>query len=250
MMTSSLSVFSVTMCRRCSTIWNSWDILLIHISTNNNWRCQGKVGTSPPTPASGGSSNVRKTYKCAPCDFENTNTAHHYGIKLRFAFKMYEETICKLSPNWICSVIIPTLIWENKAWSSSWSVSVSGISVFVEDAALFIKHWLSTMLIWKRPSSTGSSKSLQGDCQCQGECGDYGWHTVCRSTCRPGSQETVEPGAGEHGGRPRRHLGRPDHARHHNHWLQKLLESEQIIKVNTSRSNIVQHKWSQIENIG
>ena len=32
--------------------------------------------------------------------------------------------------------------------------------------------------------------------------------------------------------------------------LQKLLESEQIIKVNTSRSNIVQHKWSQIENIG
>ena len=246
MMTSSLSVFSVTMCQRCSTIWNCWDILLIHISTNNNWRCQGKVRTSPPTPASGGSSNVRKTYKCPPCDFENTNTARHYGIKLRFAFKMYEETICKLSPNWICSVIIPTLIWENKAWSSSWSVSVSGISVFVEDAALFIKHWLSTMLIWKRPSSTGSSKSLQGDCQCQGECWDYGWHTVCRSTCRPGrgqpgSQETVEPGADD---QTTPAITTTDCR------LQKLLESEQIIKVNTSRSNIVQHKWSQIENIG
>ena len=42
--------------------------------------------------------SVRGTYKCQLCDFENCNqmnTARHYGIKHRFAHKLYEEIICK-----------------------------------------------------------------------------------------------------------------------------------------------------------
>ena len=41
---------------------------------------------------------TRGTFKCPLCEFENSNqmnTARHYGIKHRFAHKMYEEILCR-----------------------------------------------------------------------------------------------------------------------------------------------------------
>ena len=42
--------------------------------------------------------NTKGAYKCPLCDFENSNqmnTARHYGIKHRFAHKLYEDIICR-----------------------------------------------------------------------------------------------------------------------------------------------------------